>query len=122
MLLQDRWKQLSLWTEHSPLWFQFTLFPFVAPAVMGVAAACLFPRIVTSSIGLLAVVYGLAIRGGLIDWLTIGRNVGVLYLTFVIPMYVAMVEHHSKRLYTKCFGTPVASGVAAESPGQPTDA
>lgn len=122
MFLVDHWRRLSLWVDRSPLWFQLTLFPVVAPAVMAVAAACLCPRTAGVSVVLLAMVYGLAAEGGLIDWGGIGRSVGILYLGFVAHMYFGMLEHFSRRLWSRGCGCREAEESGEGSRGQAADA
>src|SRR4051794_11351430 len=110
MLSADRWRRLSLWADRLPLWFQLTLFPVLAPTIMGLAAACMCPRTAGLSVALLAVVYGWALQGGWIDRGFVGRSVGVLYLGFVVPMYAAMLEHVARQVWARWWGDGEAWG------------
>ncbi len=116
MLWGSRWRQVALWAERLPLWFQILVLPILGPAGCLVAGACLCPRTAATSATLLTAVYAAALATNLIDWPTIGREVGILYLGFVIHLYFGMVlEYLPKELYPRWRGTREAPRIAEES-------
>lgn len=99
-LVEEGWQGIFRRVEGSPLWFQLLVFPVLAPAIVGAVMAGRCPRTASVSVIILAVVYGFAVRGGLMGWGMLGRSVVILYVSFVVPMYIGMVEYHVKRLYS----------------------
>jgi hypothetical protein len=118
VLALKQWQRLACWSERLPLWAQVTLVPPVAPAVLGVAGACLCPRTAALAGGVLTAVYGFLLWTGLIGWGEIGRTLGGMYLLFVAAAYLGVLQHLSERLFARLVGTQTGGpgGESREAP------